>query len=60
MPTLTIQVTDSEFYEVLDLYETHMKRMDKIERTLRKVSSQLERLEDALEKKETEDDSEDH
>lgn len=60
MPTLTLEVKDDEIQEVLDFYHLHMERMEKIEKTLRKVSSQLERLENALEETQYKDDSEDH
>ena len=60
MPTLTLEVQDDEIQEVLDFYHSHMERMEKIEKTLRKVSSQLERLENALEETQYKDDSEDH
>ena len=60
MPTLTLEVKDDEIQEVLDFYYAHMERMEKIEKTLRKVSSQLERLENALEETQYKDDSEDH
>ena len=60
MPTLTLEVKDDEIQEVLDFYHLHMERMEKVEKTLRKVSSQLERLENALEETQYKDDSEDH
>ena len=60
MPTLTLEVKDDEIQEVLDFYHSHMERMEKIEKTLRKVSSQLERLENALKETQYKDDSEDH
>ena len=60
MPTLTLEVKDDEIQEVLDFYHCHMERMEKIEKTLRKVSAQLERLENALEETQYKDDSEDH
>ena len=60
MPTLTLEVQDDEIQEVLDFYHSHMERMEKIEKTLRKVSSQLERLENALEETQQKDDSEDY
>lgn len=60
MVTLTLEVKDDEIQEVLDFYHSQMERMEKIEKTLRKVSSQLERLENALEETQQKDDSEDH